>query len=173
MEQVQDKLCVINTQLLYYADDKDLLQDVANGDDVPAEGTSEWWNMLAGIRDVAINDFWDNLQWSSTSDKPCVIFGTLDLWSGRKNIIPQYCEDIEDAIRLCTGRDIEDYEVGVENGNVYVKAWHHGGCNQFTIKVLSNDGLDLYAEQDAPNGDGDFSAFLTDETLYEPIEYLY
>lgn len=62
------------------------------------------------------------------------IYGTLGLWDGKHDIMPEEEDYFEDAIKRCLGRDIESFEI-YKSGDwtLYIDAHHHDGTNHFKI----------------------------------------
>lgn len=76
------------------------------------------------------------------ADSPCLIEGSLGLWDGRHIIESKYFEDLDSAIDACISGSINDVkvELDLEHGTIEVSAYHHDGCNTFTIELLSKKG---------------------------------
>lgn len=89
----------------------------------------------------------ENIEACGEYNVPVVLTGSLGLWWGRPEIKPERFESVGDAIRRCIGNDT--FEVRVEwcDGVINVEAYHHDGCNCFTINALSKKGIaKQYAE---------------------------
>lgn len=72
----------------------------------------------------------------------CMITGTLGLWDGTHDIIPETSMDITRAINRCIGRDGELQSVVKKNYYFEVVVSHHDGTNTFKVYVLSAKGED-------------------------------
>ena len=84
----------------------------------------------------------DNIKSCKEYNVPVVITGTLGLWWGHPEIEPERKESVYDAILRCVGHsDIHWATVMYDDGVITVEAYHHDGCNCFTIKALSKKGI--------------------------------
>ena len=82
----------------------------------------------------------DNIKYCKEYKVPVIITGTLGLWDGRHDITAVICPSVYDAImKICSG-DIHDVEAKFIDGRIEVNAYHHDGCNCFTINALSAQG---------------------------------
>ena len=96
----------------------------------------------------------DNIEHCKEYNVPVVVTGTLGLWWGHPEIKPERYESVADAIHDCMERsDCNDVLVEYNDGVITVEAYHHDGCNSFTIKALSKKGI---AKQFAEYKDHDF-----------------
>ena len=96
----------------------------------------------------------DNIESCKEYNVPVVVSGTLGLWWGHPEIEPMRYESVADAIHDCMERSDNDYVIVEYNdGVITVEAYHHDGCNCFTIKALSKKGI---AKQYAEYKDHDF-----------------
>lgn len=83
-----------------------------------------------------------NIESCKEYNVPVVLTGTLGLWWGRPKIKPERYESVADAIHDCMERsDCHDVLVEFNDGVITVEAYHHDGCNCFTIKALSKKGI--------------------------------
>ena len=95
-----------------------------------------------------------NIETCREYNVPVVLTGTLGLWWGHPEIKPERFENVADAIRRCIdGSDGHEVFVEYNDGVINVEAYHHDGCNCFTIKALSKKGI---AKQYAEYKDHDF-----------------
>ena len=92
------------------------------------------------FRNSEIENFFDNIRYSSIKHEKVVILGTLGLWDGKHEIEPFVCDDIEKAINKCICK-ADDYIIKQENGFVLVESYHHDGINEFMIKLLNEKGI--------------------------------
>jgi len=90
----------------------------------------------------------DNIQTCKQYQVPVVITGELGLWDGKHTILPERKDSVYDAVQRCIGRDTNEAEVKWEDGAVVVYAYHHDGCNIFTIRALSKKGQASNAYRD-------------------------
>ena len=111
-----------------------------NGVEAQPDGSDDFLDWVD--EEVRIN--WeediDNIRMCKDYNVPVVICGTLGLWDGRHRIAPVRVDSVYQAIRLCSGRDIEDVEVVWNDGVIMVYAHHHDGCNIFEISALNKKG---------------------------------
>ena len=85
----------------------------------------------------------ENLRYSKYINYPVLVEGTLGLWWGRPAIIPQFCEDVLQAIRYCVHNG--DYATIRKAGHrIEIENPHHDGRNYFTITFLSPVGEARY-----------------------------
>lgn len=90
----------------------------------------------------------DNIESCKQYQVPVVIRGELGLWDGKHTILPERQESVYDAIQRCIGRDTNQATVMWDDGAVIVYAYHHDGCNIFTIRALSKKGQTSNAYHD-------------------------
>lgn len=96
----------------------------------------------------------DNIEHCKEYNVPVVVTGTLGLWWGHPEIKPERYESVGEAIHRCiNGSGCHDVLVEFNDGVITVEAYHHDGCNCFTIKALSKKGI---AKQYAEYKDYDF-----------------
>ena len=103
------------------------------------EGSAEQIEEVIEYMNDDFGDFKSNLEYSKWN-VPCMITGSLGLWSGRPTIAPVLCDNLVEAIEKCFG-SCDDLEVNLENGHLEVLAKHHDGTNCFEIHILSKKGL--------------------------------
>lgn len=60
--------------------------------------------------------------------------GSLGLWNGKKNIIPLYDANLLKLVEKCIN-NVDDFEILEDRGRFIIKAHHHDGTNEFTIKI--------------------------------------
>lgn len=74
-----------------------------------------------------------------SNKKPLLTYkieGSLGLWTGRHTIYPVYATSLYNAIDRCVNdRDITNFKILEDRGRLIVEAYHHDGCNKFTITV--------------------------------------
>jgi len=83
------------------------------------------------------------------------IGGQLGLWHGKKTITPVFTYSLEKALRKCWGK-CDEFRVLIQDGVITCYAWHHDGCNVFTIYGI---GMSRMSEKQCEeflddNGDG-------------------
>lgn len=84
----------------------------------------------------------DNIESCREYNVPVVVTGTLGLWWGNPEIVPQRFDSVADAIHSCIERsDSNDVLVEFNNGVITVDCYHHDGCNCFSIRALSKKGI--------------------------------
>lgn len=70
----------------------------------------------------------------------CVIVGYVQLWTGKREIMPVKCDTLWEAIQ----RTVEhsDFQIIKQvNGHIEVSAIHHDGTNRFSIHLLNEKGI--------------------------------
>lgn len=68
------------------------------------------------------------------------IEGQVGRWNGRYKILPTFKESLVEAIETCL-KDGTDFEVYVQDGDLFVTSYHHDGKNTFTIKGIDDKAL--------------------------------
>lgn len=94
-------------------------------------------------RDTAYENYeadMDNIAHCKAYQLPVVITGSLGLWWGKPEIEPVVCDSVYEAVQKCIGNDAVEVKVEWSDGVINVEAYHHDGCNCFTIKALSKKG---------------------------------
>lgn len=84
-----------------------------------------------------------------TSDECAVIlFGTLDLWDGKKEIAQYKFNSIADAVKRIVYCNFDNKISITQYGNTKIELVqvHHDGTNVFTIKALSEYGVTQFDE---------------------------
>lgn len=100
-------------------------------------GFYEW------CRDMAYDNYdadMDNIVSCKEYQLPVVITGSLGLWWGKPEIEPVVCNSVYEAIQKCIGKDTDEVRVEWCDGVINVEAYHHDGCNCFSIRALSKKG---------------------------------
>ncbi len=94
------------------------------------------------INDELERDFKDleeNIS-SSEYNVQCVIIGYVQLWNGKRAIVPTKCDTVWDAIEKAIGSS--DFQIIKQvNGHIEVSAIHHDGTNRFLIHLLNEKGI--------------------------------
>lgn len=131
-------LATTDTDGFTYEDYKEWCEDndIEPGD----ENSDDFWEWC---REEADNNWecdLENIRHCKEYDVPCIITGSLGLWWGRPTIQPERMESVYDAILRCV-READMATVQWNDGVVTVDAYHHDGCNCFTIKALSKKGI--------------------------------
>ena len=135
-----------------YEEYEDWCEDM--GEEAGSDTSCEFYEWCA---EEAANNWdcdMDNIKSCKEYNVPVVITGTLGLWWGHPEIQPERKESVYDAIQRCVGGgDIHWATVMYDDGVITVEAYHHDGCNCFTIKALSKKGI---AKQFADYKEHDF-----------------
>ena len=101
-------------------------------DEVPAEFIQ---NML--------DEEWFSLLYERLENNPyntdCVVLGTLELWTGKKQIIPTREKTLVEAIKNCC-RGCDYNRIDIVDGHIKVTSAHHDGTNVCEIHVLNELG---------------------------------
>ena len=108
----------------------------ANGIDVEDDVPMEFIQNM-------IDDEWFTLLYERLENNPynvdCVVLGTLELWTGKKQIIPTREKTLVEAIKnSCRGCDYN--RIDIVDGHIEVKSVHHDGTNVCEIHVLNELG---------------------------------
>jgi hypothetical protein len=112
-----------------------------------------------------LDDLFCNLKYAEINKQKCMVIGTLGLWFGNREIIPEYCENVCDALRKCI--DNSDVIFIERIGNtIEVKTGHHDGTNRFVIIPLSDKGAERYAKHNKVS-------LHNRENIYKIGEYIY
>ena len=165
---------------------EDYVESCEMNDIDPAdEDSQDYWDWVSEKRNDYYDDMMGNLSWTKI-DSPVMITGSLGLWDGKHEIFPIvvksdgygrkfYTSDyigyevpsLKAAVeKCCGGRDTLDVAVKFEEDRIVVYAYHHDGCNVFSIRLLSEKGLKL-ADEAVENGD----VCCPDETWFAPINF--
>lgn len=137
-------LATTDTDGWSYEDYKEWCED--NGIEPEDENSDGFWEWCREETDLNWESDLENIKSCKEYDVPCIITGTLGLWWGRPTIKPERMESVYDAILRCIG-EADIVTVQWNDGVVTVDAYHHDGCNCFTIKALSKKGIaKQYAE---------------------------
>lgn len=110
--------------------------DITPGDE-DSDEFYEW------CREEADNNFeadMENIKACKEYNVPVVVTGRLGLWDGSHEIMPVVFPSVYAAIQQMLDRSIHDIEVKYDDGEIYVKAYHHDGCNWYFINALSAKG---------------------------------
>ena len=86
-----------------------------------------------------------NFRSSSLLKGKWVIVGTLGLWNGPHAIEPVVMDELDKAIIRCTQDDIM---LTYDSESLQVSTTHHDGVNLFTIRKLSQKGIDFLYQKD-------------------------
>jgi len=73
----------------------------------------------------------------------CVLQGKEGLWDGSHKA--GFCGDIKEAITTMVNNK-DDFRFEDRDGQLWGVTFHHDGCNEYHIKVLTDDGMDFYEE---------------------------
>lgn len=96
------------------------------------------WDFISEEQDRDWDDLLANIEFSG-NNVPCVVTGSLGLWTGRHTIGATPCDNLVTAIRKCAG-SCDYVTVKQENGHLTVSSAHHDGTNCFEIHLLSKRG---------------------------------
>lgn len=69
-----------------------------------------------------------------------VITGSWGLWNGRQTIECVRKDNLKGAFWYCAD-DMDNVEVYDNNGVIEINAYHHDGCNEFSIYQLNSKGV--------------------------------
>ena len=130
-----------------------------NGEISHDSSSSEYWNWVSETIDRDWRDMLDNLS-CSKADYPLLVTGTLGLWNGAREIVPQvvvsdmygkefsggrtgyFVPSIRKAVETFGwGRDTASVLICFEDGVITIYSRHHDGCNTFTVHRLSQKGI--------------------------------
>lgn len=92
------------------------------------------------ISEQDYEDFIGNLRYCQLNQNKYVMFGSLGLWNGRREIYPIVFESLEDAI-LKAIRNMDYITITMRNGGIDIECVHHDGRNNFRIKKLNEKGI--------------------------------
>lgn len=126
--------CILCNTIIDLTDDEVQDYNEENGTNLPS------YEIANIFRYIEVEEFFENIKYSSLKDEKVVILGTLGLWNGRHEIEPCVCSDIEKAINKCIGK-ADDFCIKQEKGYIFVDAYHHDGTNNFIIKLLNDKGI--------------------------------
>ena len=135
------KNCVLcDSQAEYsYEDYCEYCED--NGIEPKGEDSDSYWDYVSDMRDIDLDCFKDNMEYSKFKGQPCMITGSLGLWHGNPTIVPVLCDDIMEAIEKCLNNNFAfEYDIVLNDGHIDVNIHHHDGTNCFEIHLLSKKG---------------------------------
>ena len=118
---------------------------------ISEQGSEEYYERYSNWEEMNWNDFMANLKYS-TSNKDCVVVGSVGLWNGRRDIKPKRFDTLIDAINACVsgGYDMHIYIYKV-NGHIEVSIAHHDGIHYFEIYLLNDKGVRASERADLSN----------------------
>lgn len=90
-----------------------------------------------------IDDEWFSLLDDILENNPynvdCVVFGTLRLWNGKKQIVPTREKTLMEAIKNCC-RGCDYNRIDIVDGHIEITSVHHDGTNVYEIHILNKRG---------------------------------
>ncbi len=92
-----------------------------------------------------MEDTLENFRCSSLLKGKWVIVGTLGLWNGPHAIEPVVMDELDKAVIRCT---YDDIKLTYDSDSLQVSTTHHDGTNTFTIRKLSQKGIDFLYQND-------------------------
>lgn len=131
-----------------------------------SEGSMEYWEWVYDMLGEDWNNLLDNIKFSKNNGR-CLIFGTLGLWDGRKEIYPNVANSLVDALSIIA-RSADTLEIYYENGEITFLGHHHDGTNSFTIRPIDEEKA-----KDMSNDDIEESDEPLDYTKLYKGEYLF
>lgn len=106
---------------------------------ISEEGSEEYYERFSEWEQMNWDDLMSNIKYSS-SNRDCVVVGSVGLWFGRREIQAKRFDTLIDAIEACVGRCDYIYIYKV-NGHLEINAVHHDGNNYFEIHLLNDRGI--------------------------------
>lgn len=147
-QKIKVKLNKNGNPVMLYESDRDVSMDEIqefcdlNEMEVPVENSSEYWDIVATIREPEWGDFMDNLKYSKVFPKKVVIVGSDGLWDGRHEIVPTVCDTTD--LRKFWDKFIPNCDcevrIGYDTDGLYVQVPHHDGTNCYNIRELTEKG---------------------------------
>jgi len=107
---------------------------------IPGEDSDEFWEWCREEANTNWECDLENIKHCKEYNVPVIITGHRGLWWGKPEIQPVRMESVYDAVLWCV-EGVDAATVEFEDGVVNVYAYHHDGCNCFTIKALSKKGI--------------------------------
>lgn len=105
--------------------------------EIPAEYSASYREWVEQNIEDDIECFFENLKYSDVNGA-CCVSGFLGLWDGRHEIVSKKFETLTDAVEACWG-ECDYVQVWLQDGTVYVKAYHHDGTNYFEIRPVNGE----------------------------------
>lgn len=129
-----------------YNDYKEIQEEFGNPvEDINSKEFQLWVDDFANDE---YNFFKEMIEHSKYNNPMAVIIGTTGGWRGDREIVPENCDSLLDAINLCT-RNMDNTEISVTDDYFEVIAKHHDGTNRFKIYLLNDNGLQAqYLDED-------------------------
>lgn len=145
--------------------------------DIPEDDSDEYWEWAMAEKEFCQECDRDNLKWAKIAGRKCedmefLITGSLGLWWGHPEIQGEVMWGLDAVIDRCfTG--CEDAVINYDTKAIYIDAYHHDGCNSFTIYPIKwgadTDKLQERMEKDSFNPDKGY-----DRRFFETIgDFLY
>lgn len=128
----------------------------------------KWYDAININEDYQGLDYeleWDFMNFMELASDECdvILFGTLGLWNGKKDIIQYKFNSIADAVKRIVYCNFDNQISITQYGGekIEIVQAHHDGTNVYTIKALSEYGVTQFDE----NGEVD----LEDEKCFTDI----
>ena len=147
------KFTILTSQIDPDAFDREDYEEFCEVNDMEPGDEYDFYNWCAEETQANYEADMENIETCREYNVPVALSGTLGLWWGKPAIKPERYESVADAIHRCMdSSDCHDVLVEYNDGVITVEAYHHDGCNCFTIKALSKKGIakqsDEYKEHD-------------------------
>ena len=144
-----EKITIYNTELdvdSLYNDYKDIQEELGNP--IGKKDSREFEEWLNDFSSDNYFFFKEMIEDSEYNEPMAIILGITGGWRGDREIVPENCDSLLDAINLCS-RNVDDIEIAVTEDYFEVIAMHHDGTNYFKIYLLSDVGLQAqYIDED-------------------------
>lgn len=145
MEKTNLVLCD-TTIVPSYEDYKDWCE--MNEVEPQGEDSNDYWEFVGQMQTMEWEDFLMNINHCELSDSKWVVSGTLGLWYGNRDIVPNIHDTLEDAVCACYGSSIADIKVEKRGDVIVVTALHHDGRNYFELRALTDLGVERFERRD-------------------------
>ena len=121
---------------------EDYLDYCEDNDITPGEEDSdEFYEWCREEADCNFEADMENIKYCKAYNIPVLVTGSLGLWWGRPEIKARMFPSVYEAImEMRDSGSIMDIEAAFDDGKIEVNAYHHDGCNTFTIQALSAKG---------------------------------
>lgn len=153
VELTKKSICLLDTNQSNYDSEEDI-----NIDD---------------IIEAQMDDFNSIIDKVNKNYEGFLVCGTLGLWHGKKDIYPEYFQDLSEAVNKCWDK-MDELSAYLTDGCLNVNGIHHDGTNSYYIYPLSPEGCDIISswEQgyeddyfDDMNEDDFYKKFVNDKKL--------
>ena len=120
----------------------DYVEDCETNDTEPEpEGSEAFINWCYQSAENSFQDDISNMSCSWAEKNGYLITGSLGLWDGNHEVVPQLADSFEDVISKVMGKDECYVDADYDTECIHISVSHHDGVNRFNVYVL-REGVD-------------------------------